>query len=127
MQKNIWKTTFFGNTVYTTSSSFIFLNNQVDFRWDNVTIYDKKGSQKVSAGPFCGNTVPDGYTTSGNYAGVMFTSDGFVDGPGFEIIYACIKPCKDKKKTKKCEKLKKKKKCGKKNVWKKCKKTCGRC
>ena len=106
---------------------FYLLNNQIDFRWDNVTIYEDRGSQKVSAGPFCGSTVPDGYTTSGNYAGVLFTSDSFVDGPGFEMLYACIKPCEDKKKTKKCEKLKKKKKCGKKNVWKKCKKTCGRC
>ena len=95
-----------------------------------MTIYEGVITGASSAGPFCGLVNPPTYTSTSNYAGVLFQSDMSKASAGFEISYAC-KPknsnCKDKKKTKKCKKWKKQGKCGKKKFWKKCKKTCNKC
>ena len=60
-------------------------------RWDNVTISEDPVNGVVSDGPFCGNEIPPTYTSSGDYAAVIFSSDGLVSGSGFEISYTCKK------------------------------------
>ena len=58
------------------------------FRWDNVTIYESL-TGAAAAGPYCGNTIPPSYTSSGNWAAIEFISDNYVTKSGFEISYSC--------------------------------------
>ena len=63
-------------------------NCNYSFRWDNVTIHESL-TGAAAAGPYCGNTIPTSYTSSGNWAMIIFISDSFVTKLGFEISYSC--------------------------------------
>ena len=97
------------------------------YRFDNVTIYNGKNSGAPSLGTFCGNVIPDTYTSSGRWAAIEFISDAGNQNQGFEMSYSCKKPCEDKRSAEFCNDKKENGKCNKKKIWKKCKKTCGKC
>ena len=63
------------------------------FSWDRVTIYESLTSASagspVSAGPYCGSTIPPKYKSTGDLAVVVFISDYSVTKTGFEISYVC--------------------------------------
>ena len=63
-------------------------NCNYSFRWDNVTIHESL-TGAAAAGPYCGDTIPPSYTSSGNWAAIKFISDSLVTKYGFEISYSC--------------------------------------
>ena len=63
-------------------------NCNYSFRWDNVTIHESL-TGAAAAGPYCGDTIPPSYTSSGNWAAIKFISDYIVMKKGFEISYSC--------------------------------------
>ena len=63
-----------------------------NFRWDSLTISEDSADPingALSAGPFCGNEIPETYTSAWEYAAIVFTSDPAETKPGFEISYQC--------------------------------------
>ena len=63
-----------------------------NFRWDSVTISEDSADPitgALSAGPFCGDTIPATYTSAWEYAAIVFISDPSETKPGFEISYQC--------------------------------------
>ena len=63
-------------------------NCNYSFRWDSVTIHESL-TGAPAAGPYCGDTIPPSYTSSGNWAAIKFSSDALVMKQGFEISYSC--------------------------------------
>ena len=63
-------------------------NCNYSFRWDSVTIHESL-TGAAAAGPYCGDTIPPSYTSSGNWAAIKFISDYIVMKKGFEISYSC--------------------------------------
>lgn len=68
----------------------IFLNLQRDQQCGKDSVIVKESARSRTFTPYCGNTLPTGYSSSGNVVYVKFRSDESNVGTGFKMHYQAI-------------------------------------
>ncbi|XP_069815839.1 cubilin [Dendropsophus ebraccatus] len=80
-----------GNTISYTFTTFQLENFGCS---DYVQLYDGADDQAASLGPYCGGQLPPGGTTNGTALHVVFHSDSYGAGQGFQLSWS-INGCGD--------------------------------
>ena len=57
-------------------------------KWDSVTVYEGYSSNGQVLGRFCGQTVPPPLNSGGGAVYIVFETDRFVQGKGFNLTYS---------------------------------------
>ncbi len=71
--------------------TFTFLNFDIEAGWDFFTVYNGPDTSSEELGTFSGATIPDPISSTDATGALtfLFTSDGFVNDPGYEISISC--------------------------------------
>lgn len=64
----------------------------VSCNYDYLEIYDGPSAFDPLIGRYCNNNLPTDITSTGSAITLFFHSDGYVQDPGFEIIWSCNPP-----------------------------------
>ncbi|XP_041458355.1 cubilin-like [Lytechinus variegatus] len=80
--------------VHITFTGSFSIQDSTDCTNDYVEIHDGVGSESPLVGRFCGSSVPDDVTLSGNQAYVVFHTNDAVTSSGFTLQYSSVPlPC----------------------------------